>query len=291
MTRNIILSLIIISFIVFSSTNSLARSIAIPDSEIIQDTRDSVIFRELAEKFTDKKDLPIGTLITAIGKTLEGTPYVAHTLENDSDEKLVVNLRELDCTTFAENCLALARTFKSDDCSYQHFLANLQQIRYRNGVRNHYPSRLHYFSDWLFNNAEKNIIELPSTSASENFANHVNFMSKHPDSYQCLKANPAFVEEMDELEKTISAKEYRYIPKEKIASVEGQLNEGDIAGITTNIAGLDIVHTVLLTQVNGRIHILHASSSAKKVVVSSEPLADYLAKNKIQTGIMLGRPL
>lgn len=273
------------------SVPATAQTSSIPDNEIIQDAQDSVIFRHLTKTFSDKKDIPIGELIIIIGKSFEGTPYVAHTLENDTDEKLVVNLRELDCTTFAENCLALARTIKTGDSTYKQFLMNLQQIRYRNGRRNHYPSRLHYFSDWLFNNAEKNIIELPATRIGSIFPNQVSFMSKHPDSYQCLKENPSFVNEMSELEKTISGKKYYFIPKEKITTVESQLNEGDIAGITTNISGLDIVHTVLLTKVNGRIHILHASSAAKKVVLSDEPLAEYLAKNKIQTGIMIGRPL
>lgn len=292
MNRNSFLISVAIFVLVYSySITGIAQSTVIPENEIIQNPQDSIIFRHLAKTFSEKKDLPIGELIILIGKTLEGTPYVAHTLENESDEKMVVNLRELDCTTFAENCLAIARTVKSGNCIFQNFIENLQQIRYRNGIRNHYPSRLHYFSDWLSNNAEKSIIELPATNLGEVFPNHVYFMSTHPDSYQCLKANPAYVAELQELEKNISSKIYYFIPKDKIASVENKLIEGDIAGITTNIKGLDMVHTVLLTRINGRIHILHASSSAMKVVLSDEPLADYLAKNKIQTGIMVGRPI
>lgn len=291
MNRNTILFLVAILLMALTySGHSTAQTSSIPDNEIVQDAQDSVIFRHLTETFSDKKDIPIGELIILIGKSFQGTPYVAHTLENDTDEKLVVNLRELDCTTFAENCLALARTIKTGDPTYKSFLVNLQQIRYRNGIRNHYPSRLHYFSDWLMNNAEKNIIDLPAVNFGEIFHNQLNFMSTHPESYQCLKENPAFVAELDKLEKDISAKKYYFIPKDKIASVESMLNEGDIAGITTNIKGLDIVHTILLTKVNGRVHLLHASSSANKVILSDEPLNDYLAKNKIQTGLMVGRP-
>ena len=36
------------------------------------------------------------------------TPYVAHTLEVNEEEKLVVNFDEVDCTTFVEYVLALA---------------------------------------------------------------------------------------------------------------------------------------------------------------------------------------
>ncbi len=278
-------------FLIDFAGNCIALNNLIPENEIIQEARDQEIFKALIKKFSERKEMPAGELLVAIGKSLEGTPYVAGTLEKGTDEKLVVNLREMDCTTFVENCLALARTIRSGEHSYDHFLQELQQIRYRNGLRDRYPSRLHYFSEWLYNNAEKNIISLPANQFGEMYPNRVNFMSKHPNSYQCLKARPEFIGEMEKLEKAISAKEYYFVPKEKIAAIDDLLQEGDIIGITTNIDGLDIVHSAILTRVNERIHILHASSSAKKVVVSNESLADYLAKNKIQTGIIVGRPL
>src|SRR5512142_59189 len=52
---------------------------------------------------------PIGSVMTAIGTSFIGTPYVAHTLEVPGPEHLVVNLQGLDCTTFVENVLALSR--------------------------------------------------------------------------------------------------------------------------------------------------------------------------------------
>jgi len=46
--------------------------------------------------------------------------------------------------------------------------------------------------------------------------------------------------------------------------------------------------TIALHQ-NNRLHIIHASSSLDKVVISEDPLAEYLKKNKSQDGIMIGR--
>ena len=40
-------------------------------------------------------------------RKLLGLPYVAHTLEVNRRERLVVNLRQLDCTTYVENVVAL----------------------------------------------------------------------------------------------------------------------------------------------------------------------------------------
>jgi hypothetical protein len=82
-----------------------------------------------------------------------------------------------------------------------------------------------------------------------------------------------------------------YIPEEKLAEVENSLQDGDIAGITTTINGMDISHVVILQRVAGRIHILHASSAAKKVILSEETLDEYLKSSKSATGIMVARPL
>jgi hypothetical protein len=82
-----------------------------------------------------------------------------------------------------------------------------------------------------------------------------------------------------------------YIPKTKLVEFEDKLLDGDIAGITTDIEGLDISHTVLLIRKNNRIHLLHASSNAGKVVISEETLEDYLNNNRHSTGIMVARPL
>ena len=46
--------------------------------------------------------------IIFFARKLLGIPYVAHTLEVNKTEKLVVNLRQLDCTTFVENVVALS---------------------------------------------------------------------------------------------------------------------------------------------------------------------------------------
>ena len=48
-------------------------------------------------------------LVAYYADRLLGTPYVAHTLEGDQ-ERLTINIDELDCTTFIETLYALTRT-------------------------------------------------------------------------------------------------------------------------------------------------------------------------------------
>ena len=77
-------------------------------------------------------------------------PYVAHTLEADGPEELVINCDEVDCTTLVEYVLAETLTPKlaDGDISESAFADNLQKIRYRDGKIDGYTSRLHYIAEW-----------------------------------------------------------------------------------------------------------------------------------------------
>lgn len=229
-------------------------------------------------------------LVVTAGKYLLQTPYVAHTLESDQ-EQLIINLREMDCTTYAENCLAFAKTVQSKNPSFDSFCENINKIRYRNGVMGNYTSRLHYFSDWIYDNAEKDlIIDVSKDIANIPYPNTVNFMSEHPKSYKQLSQNPEFLSALQDQEIAISNREYFYIPKEKVDNFEAKLNSGDIIGITTHVSGLDITHVGILTFKKGRIHLMHASSKAEEVVISDIPLGEYLQKNNSNSGIIVARP-
>jgi len=217
------------------------------------------------------------------------TPYVGGTLEADSEEQLRVNLRELDCVTFVENVIALHLMLQSSRHTFGNFCSILQHIRYRNGVIDGYLSRLHYFSEWLDNNRQKGIISLPAIPACHDYTPEVTFMSTHCDAYPALKTHPEWCRQMIDVEKSIHELKLCYIPKEKLKDSETNIKTGDIIAITTHVNGLDVAHTGLALVQNGRVYLLHASSEAKKVMVSDETLHDYLTLRKNHSGVMVGR--
>ncbi len=258
---------------------------------IISEPEDKEILQQVFETLTDEKDTPTATLLLKVGTFFKGTPYIAHTLET-SQEQLVVNLREMDCTTFAENCLAITKTIQNGKKTFKHFCIELKNIRYRDGKINGYTSRLHYFSDWIFDNQKKGLVRNVSEEIAHiPYEKKIDFMSTHPSSYKQLKDSNQLVKDITILENKISARSMFYIPEDKIAEVEPQLHEGDIVGLTTGIDGLDMVHVGILVRVEGRIHLLHASSAAKKVIISENTLEDYLQNSKTANGIMVARPL
>ena len=253
---------------------------------------DKEIAENVLSKLREDKGLETGLLVIKVGQLFLETPYVANTLEVGGKEKMVINLREMDCTTFAENCLALARTIKKENPSFDSFVNELRTIRYRDGILNEYPSRLHYFSDWIFNNDKKKTIKSISKEFGNfAFTNQINFMSNHPEDYPALKSYPQYIKEIAAQEKEITNRKAWYMPKNKLSEYEHLLHNGDIIGITTNMPGMDISHVIIAIRQDGRIHLLNASSKHKKVLVSKETLEQYLNSYKSITGIMVARPL
>lgn len=269
-----------------------STSVVLPDENIIFQPKDRELVESIISTFADERKTETGELMIKVASSFLETPYVAHTLETGADEKMVINLRELDCTTYAENVLALVRTIKSKEQDFDRFVNELQKIRYRNGTRNGYLSRLHYFSDWIYDNdKKKNVKDVSGEIAHILYPNIVDFMSTHPASYQVLDEHPELVEELSLIEKTISERMVWYIPKNKITEFEDQFKDGDIVAITTHIDGLDVTHVGLVFWKDERVRLLHASSNEMKVVITRETLEEYLQGSRSATGIMIARPL
>jgi len=261
----------------------------------VYDEKDVEVCNSKFELSVDKNlsEKPIAEVIVEIGKSFIGTDYLAHGLEIDGDEQLVINLTGLDCTTFLENSLVLARSIKKGNTSFEDYQKELQLIRYRDGEIDSYPSRLHYFSDWIYENQEKKVVEDVSKEiGGVKIKFDINFMSTHADSYKHLKENPDFIPIIKKQEKEISCREYYFIPKEEVESKEKQIENGDLIAITTTVEGLDIGHIGIAVKMeDGRIHLLHAPTVNTKVHITEDPLSDYLMKYKRHSGVIVLRAL
>ncbi len=281
----------LIIFLVFTCCNFKAKETAV-EANIIYNDEDVRILEQIFELFAEDSKSLASLLMVRLGTYFQGTPYVGHTLEVGDEEQLIVNFREMDCTTLVENCLALAKTIQGGNQDFDSFAAHLRNIRYRSGIIDGYPSRLHYTTDWFFDNQQKKLVhDLSKEIGGEPSPREINFMSTHTESYRQLKENPEWVEAITRQENEINSRRRYFLPKERLHEAEGQLNDGDIVGITTSIKGLDVSHMGILVRKAGRIHLLHASSSLEKVLLSEETLEEYLMNSKSATGIIIARPL
>lgn len=264
----------------------LFSSFGVEAQQVVYSETDSVKVVKVLNKV---KALSPGENKTAfIGKQFLGIPYVASTLERGENERLIVNLRELDCTTFVETVAALAIASERKNPDFNDFTAALQLLRYRDGELNGYPSRLHYFSDWIQNNVDKGLLdEITATKGTSSLILNPFFMSAHADKYPRLIDNSQNIEEIKKAENRLKGKEIHYFAKADLNNprITQYVKEGDIIAILTNIKGLDIAHVGIATYRNGELHLLHASSKHMKVAVEGVNLFSQLKNNKTQIGI------
>jgi hypothetical protein len=244
--------------------------------------------------------LSLGSAIARLGETFVGTTYTPGTLEAPGPEHLVIDLHEFDCVTFIENLLALTRFIREDGvkalanrpAAEARYARYLEELRYRNGQLDGYASRLHYFSEWLGDNARRGKLqlltrELGGVPDSEPFS----FMSTHATAYRQL-AEPGVAEQIRTMEQRLNAALPRwYIPEDRIAAIAPRIHDGDIIAATSTLPGLDIAHTGIALWQNGELHLLHAPLVGKAVEISAVPLAQRILGIKTQDGIMVARVL
>jgi hypothetical protein len=250
--------------------------------------------------------LPLGRAMAEMGRSFVGAAYVPGTLEVDGPERLVINFRGLDCVTFVENTWALSsfvrviggalgldaiRSLTNRALTEQRYESLLRSVRYRDGTIDGYPSRLHYFTDWVGDNAARGLVrdisrELGGTLDTE----LIDFMSTHTESYRQL-SDPSFVGLVRQAEQRLTGAGRYFVPQDRIEEVAEMIQDGDIIAATSTVRGLDVAHTGLALWVDGTLHMLHAPLVGEEVQISAVSLADRIRRISGQDGIIVARPL
>jgi hypothetical protein len=262
------------------------------DWEIFQRT-----IRTAAEEGLDT--LPLGEAVAEMGRLFLGSPYVPRTLEVPGPERLVVNLRGLDCVTFVENALALTRfsrlhgpgALEDPARARRLYEADLATLRYRDAAPDGYASRIHYFSEWLQRNDGDGRVhilsDLPGTAED---GEPIDFMSTHAEAYDQL-ADAETLARIREVEGALNERSPRpWVPEARIPEAASGIRTGDVIAATSTVRGLDVAHTGIAVWVDDRLHLLHAPLVGSTVVLSERPLADRIQGIGSQDGIMVARP-
>jgi hypothetical protein len=260
--------------------------------DVTAEPLDSLIFEEKIgwARAQGLENMPIGDAIAALGRTFVGATYTPGTLELEGPERLIVNLRELDCVTYIESVLAMIRILRAGTPDYASYQRELVRIRYRDGTLAGYPSRLHYFSEWIANNEAKGVVtDITRELGGGVQPGPLGFMSANRESYRQL-GDAEVAAEIGRIEAELSGRERYYIPQGSIAAVERGIQDGDIIAATSTLDGLDVAHTGFALWVNGRLHLMHAPLVGSVVEISEQPLAVRIQRISAQDGIMVARP-
>ncbi len=255
-------------------------------------------FDALLTRIAPAVGLPIGQRIALCGRALLGTPYKGFTLElDDRLEAPSVNLTGLDCWTFFETALALARMLDEPREAWtpQTLLKYIELDRYRGGHCDGYLTRLHYLEDWLQDNAARGLVrDLTRQLGGIRAAHSAVEMQRAWKSYRQMRASAEVRAGIARMEARIAATPFYYIPKRLVPAIEAQLQSGDIISICShdgNYIGTSHVGLAYRTP-DGILHFMHASAphNAGRVILDQR-LSGYLEHFKTEAGILVARPL
>lgn len=253
---------------------------------------DSLRIVEILNSAKTQATLGLHSEIIRVARSFLDIPYVGHTLEVNDEEKLVINLRELDCTTFVETVLALTKCIQAEKYGFDDYCYMLQKIRYGESDTVAYWNRNHYFFGWVAENEKEGLVRRITDTEyhTGRMEDKIDFMSTHVENYKMLNAHKEWVPRIVKMENMVTELHYPYIPKDKIDNSEALRNlihDGDILGLTTNIKGLETQHLGFAVWKEDGLHLMNASLLHKKVVIEEKLLADYLKGQKRMTGVVV----
>lgn len=280
-------SFLLTATLLLFSNNMFSQGVVVADI-------DKQLFDKYAEQIAPYQSEAIETILEQTALFFLGTPYIASTLDKDIEEDLVVNLHELDCFTFVENVLALSATAKSNNLSMDSFKEKLKAIRYRDGSIIDYASRLHYTSDWLYENQKNGLLEnISQQLGGVKETKQINFMSTHQGAYKQLATDDAMLNKIFAVEQFIKSRGgFFYLPKELIATKADLIPHLSVVGFVTAIDGLDTTHVgFAFKKKSGELTFIHASSAKMEVVIDRMSLSNYCVSQKNCMGIIVAQVL
>ncbi len=245
------------------------------------------------------RNLPLSERTVRVAREMVGVPYVNYTLEvHDDIESPVVNLTAMDCWTYYENALGLARMLRYKPAPYtpQDLLHMVEIERYRDGIcTGSYLSRMHHLEEVFHDNQRRgyatNITaRIPGAVKLER---EIHEMTVQWKNYRYLRSNPKLIEPMAKLEAEVSKLTVYHIPKSKVRNAERYLQNGDICAITTNYQFGYTSHVGLIFRQNNRAYLMHATSDRDKgrMTLIDRPITDYLNGASKHAGIIICRPI
>jgi hypothetical protein len=224
---------------------------------------------------------------------------VNYTLEiDDRIESPSVNFEGLDCWTFYEISLAMARLVKNPPSmwSREALLHYIELERYRGGrCDGTYVSRMHHLEEVFADNQRRGLgTNITPSLGGVPLRRRVKYMQTQTAvrSSRYLRNDPSMVPEMAKIENQISTLPVTYIPDAKVASIESKLQDGDVLAIVTNWHSTYTSHVGLAKKEGATCRFMHATSARSKgrQCIVDARISQYLREKSKSIGLIVFRP-
>ena len=219
--------------------------------------------RLAAQAIDDTAAAPMNQALIALARRFQGTPYRALPMDQQTPERLLLDLEHVDQLRFVEQLLALvnSRQVKTRTEAADRFSDHVRDLRYHKGQVS-YCGRHHYVSLWA-QAAERQgyLVNLtPVLPGATSRRRSLTFLSSHPGAYPAMQL-PANRTCITTLERTLAV-DQSYVPLRSLAPVLPSLRSGDVFALVSQRPGLD-VSDIGLVEVNGnQINALLAAAGS-----------------------------
>jgi hypothetical protein len=232
-----------------------------------------------------------GALVARAGLAELGKPYYDPPTP-PGPETLVIRLEDFQCVSLVESSVALARCIALEHADEACFVHEMEASRYRGGVADGFASKLHYFSEWISDNAKRGRLrDVTAALGGVPLAYTFDFMTRHRWRYPPLE-DAAVLAQLQAVESRLSGSPTMVVTKEGVAKAERALQTGDILGMTGTMPGILVTHAALVVRgLDGVTRLLHASSYHGRVILGQGDIVDYVRRRPERLGFIAARPL
>ena len=143
-------------------------------------------------------------------------PYVAHTLEADGPEELVINCDESRLYPRWWNMYWQRHSPPNwpTETSRKRFADNLQKSVTVTVKSTGTLTRLHYIADWINNGVRNGFLQDVTGAMSPDTERlSISYMSSHPQLYKQLANSPENIAKMKKIEQSCPARKFTIFPK------------------------------------------------------------------------------
>jgi hypothetical protein len=241
---------------------------------------------------TPREKESFGEYLARVALVQHGVPYDVE-VPPPGEEELRVRLDRFECVSFIESSLAIARCGFRSEPTVECYLDEVVASRYRNGQREGYDSRLHYFVDWLFDNERRGRLHNFTADVGGEPTRAEFFLISErqlPRSTLPQSEIQKLRQSLVRTERRLTDTEHSVLTRDTAPDVLDRLEDGDIVAIVRERPGLLVHHAGFVYRASGVPRLLHASSYHERVVLTIEDITDYLLRRPERKGVIVSRP-
>lgn len=239
-----------------------------------------------------RPDEAYGALVVRAAMAQLGRPYLDPPAPA-GPERMEIRLRDFQCVSLVESSLSVARCLTLGEADAPCFVREVEGFRYRDGTLGDFASKLHYFSEWVTDNARRGRLrELSYELGGRPTPTTYDFMTRHRGRYAPMAEADVFAA-VERVERDLATQPLPVVVgRGAVKAAQARLETGDVLALTGTRPGLIVSHAALVyVDLKGVRHLLHASSTQRRVMMQTEDIASYVLRRPERTGFMAARPL